>query len=344
MWYYNVFDEDSGPNVFIKRAIINKFSEPFYPIYENDRPMTDVEHKYIIAYDPSTKLDNSIVMVAELFHDEEKGYWVKFVNCVNLVEILKNGEKVLIQKPDQIDMIKNMMLSYNKGSLDYDSIDFLIIDAGAGGGGEDIGQFLMREWIGDDDKRHLGLIDLQDEYMKVREDDYPANIEKLRMFNFKRDKVRAYERAQSAINQGLAIFPNSLNARGELEFEDVDADGNVVIRYEKMDQKEINSLVQMDLAKEELIAMQKIKKQNGTVQFELSQEAKSKDFHDDRADCIAMILDRLMELRADEALQTTKKEEDFSKVYSRGRVNKKNKNPFAGGTNPFLRRNGGRFA
>ena len=138
--------------------------------------MTETEHKYIIAYDPSTKLDNSIVMVAELFHDEEKGYWVKFINCVNLVEVLKNGEKVLIQKPDQIDMIKNMMLDYNKGSLDYESIDFLIIDAGAGGGGEDIGQFLMREWVGSDSKRHLGLIDLQDEYMKVREDDYPANI------------------------------------------------------------------------------------------------------------------------------------------------------------------------
>ena len=100
----------------------------------------------------------------------------------------------------------------------------------------------------------------------------------------------------------------------------------------------------MDLAKEELIAMQKIKKQNGTVQFELSQEAKSKDTHDDRSDCIAMILDRLMELRAEEALQTTKKEEDFSKVYGRGRVGKKNKNPFSGGVNPFLRRNGGRFA
>ena len=93
----------------------------------------------------------------------------------------------------------------------------------------------MREWVGEDSKRHLGLIDLQDEYMKVREDDYPANIQKLRMFNFKRDKVRAYERAQSAINQGLAIFPSSLNARGELEFEDVDAEGNIVIRYEKMD-------------------------------------------------------------------------------------------------------------
>lgn len=285
-------------------------------------------------------------MAAELFHEEEKGYYVKFINCVNLVEVLANGEKVLIQKPDQIDKIKEMMLSYNQGALDYDNIDLFIIDAGAGGGGEDIGQFLMREWIGSDNKRHLGLIDLEDEYMKVREDDYPANIQKLRMFNFKRDKVRAYERAQAAINQGLAIFPNSLNARGELEFEDEDSEGNVIIRHENVDKDELNALVQFDLTKEELIAMQKIKKQNGTVQFELSQEAKSKDCHDDRADCVAMILDRLMELRAQEALQTSQKTEDLSKIYKRGknRNTKGNSNPFIGGKNPFLRRSNGQFA
>ena len=48
--------------------------------------------RYIISYDPSTKLDNSVILIGELFKDEEKGWMVKLVNCVNLIEILKNGD------------------------------------------------------------------------------------------------------------------------------------------------------------------------------------------------------------------------------------------------------------
>ena len=61
-------------------------------------------------------------------------------------------------------------------------------------GGFDISQFLLNDWVGSDGKRHLGLIDEEDPYMKLRADDYPANIRKLQLFNFKRDKVQAYER------------------------------------------------------------------------------------------------------------------------------------------------------
>ena len=334
--YYNRFDNDSNEDAFIKRSVLNKYSKPYYPIFNNDT----LDRTFILAYDPSTKLDNSVVAVAELKHDDEKGYWVEFVNMVNLVEILSNGEKVLIQKPDQVDRIKEMLIDYNQGALDYDNINMLIIDAGAGGGGEDIGQYLMREWVGHDKKRHLGLIDLEDEYMKVREDDYPANVQKLRMFNFKRDKVRAYERAQNAINQGLAIFPTSLNPRMELEFEETDAEGNIRIRYENVNEEERNALIQLDLAKEELVAMVKNKRPNGTVQFDLSPDAKSRNFHDDRADVVCMILDRLMELRATEALQVDKPQSDLAKVYSRGKIQgKASHNPFASGTNPFYDRN-----
>ena len=93
----------------------------------------DGTKKYIIAYDPSSKLDNSIVGIAELFRDEEKGLMLKMVNCVNLIELLPNGEKAIIQKPQQIELIKKMLLDYNRGALDYENIDLFIIDAGAGG-------------------------------------------------------------------------------------------------------------------------------------------------------------------------------------------------------------------
>ena len=44
------------------------------PVFRNDGTK-----RYIVAYDPSTKLDNSIVMIAELFEDEERGYMCKFI-------------------------------------------------------------------------------------------------------------------------------------------------------------------------------------------------------------------------------------------------------------------------
>ena len=295
--------------------------------------------KYIISYDPSSRLDNSVILIGELFNDEERGWMVKLVNCVNLVEVLKNGEKAVIQKPEQIERLKDLILDYNRGTLDYDNIDQLIVDAGAGGGGFDLAQFLMNEWVGKDRKLHIGFIDKEDPYMQLREDDYPGNSEKLKMFNFKRDKVQAYERAQNAINQGLVIFPTSLNARNEIEFEETDVEGNVRIRYEKADKDELNALVQLDLLKEELIAMQKIKKPNGTVQFDLSPDAKSKNFHDDRADACAMLLNRLMEIRANEALVKEAPVSDFKKVFEHSRGMKSNANPFGNmGGNPFAGR------
>lgn len=269
---------------------------------------------------------------------------IKIVNCVNLIELLPNGEKAIIQKPEQIEMIKQILLDYNRGALDYDNINLLQIDAGAGGGGFDISAFLLNEWVDREGKRHLGLIDEEDPYMKLRMDDYPANINKLQLFNFKRDKVQAYERTQAAINQGLVMFPKSLNVRNEMEIEETASDGTVSLRYEKVSFDEMNSLVQIDLAKEEIVAMQKQKRPNGTIVFELSPDAKQKNMHDDRVDCVAMICNRLMELRAQEALTLEEKphtafKDMLEKKMAQG---SKNNNTFgkAGGANPFATKYG----
>lgn len=337
--YYNIFDHDGGEDVFVKRSTILKNSYAFYPEYENDGTK-----KYILAYDPSSKLDNSIVTIAELFRDEQKGLMVKIVNAVNLIEVLPNGDKAIIQKPQQIDMIKALLLDYNRGALDYDNIDQLIIDAGAGGGGFDIAAFLLNEWVDKQNKLHIGLIDEEDPYMKLRIDDYPGNATNLTLFNFKRDKVQAYERTQAAINQGLVMFPKSLNPRGEMEIEESSSDGTLSIRYEKVNLEEMASLTQIDLMKEEAVAMQKQKKPNGTVQFDLSTEAKSKNFHDDRIDTLAMICNRLMELRAQEALTLEEKPHTAFKDMLEKKIAQggKNNNTFgkAGGANPFATKYG----
>lgn len=330
--YNNIFDQDGGSDVFVKRSVINKCCQTYYPVYANEG-----QKKYIIAYDPASKLDNSMIICAELFEDEEKGLMAKFVYAKNLIEIMPNNEKVHMQKPEQIEFLKDLICDFNLNMEDYDGIDILVIDAGAGGGGFDIGQFLMNEWNGKDKKKHKGWIDLNDQYMSLRKYDYPDNINKLKMFNFKRDKVLAYERAQSALNQGLVIIPTDVNVRNELEFETRDEEGSLNIRYEKVDSKDLAVLNEFSLMKEELVATQKTKTNNGNIRFELSPDAKNRNLHDDRADCAVMILNRLMELRAEQVLKADTKSSDFKKIF----INKNNvingpgTSPFKNVGNPF---------
>lgn len=127
--YYNIFDNDGGQDVFVKRSTIRRFSQPFYPEVEGNGVS-----KYIIAYDPATKLDNSVIMVGELFRDEVRGLMIRLVYCRNLVEKLKAGTTAVIQKPEQVEILKQILLKFNKGAeADYDNIDLISIDAGAGG-------------------------------------------------------------------------------------------------------------------------------------------------------------------------------------------------------------------
>lgn len=339
--YYNLFDDSSGPDTFVKRATINKNSVAMYPVFENETG----EQKFICSMDPSGKLDSSIVTVAEVWRDEERGWMGKVVNCQNLIEIRPNGEKMVMQRDQQMDVLKGMILAYNRGALDYENIHKLVIDAGAGGGGEFMASLLMNEWTSSYDnhkKIHRGFIDKTDPFMHLREDDYPGNAENLMMFNFKRDKVEAYQNLQDLINQGLLIFPKSLNTRYEIEFEEENADGEPVIRYEKVDRESMEALIQIDLLKEEICGFTKTKKDNGTVIFETSKEGKSRGLEDNRADTLAQIAFVIMKLRTADALDKDQPTSDFGKVFI-GKKKQQNNHRREKPVNPFITKAGNPF-
>ena len=107
--YKNRFDRDGGEDVFVKRSTILKNSYSYYPVYANDGTYT-----FGIFWDPASKLDNSFVLIAEIIHDEVRGWMAKIVNGVNLIETLPNGDKMVIQKPEQIEIVKQMLLDYNR--------------------------------------------------------------------------------------------------------------------------------------------------------------------------------------------------------------------------------------
>lgn len=325
--YFNKFDLSGGQDALVKRTTILANSYGYHMIFENEG-----DKKYLIAYDPATKLDNSIVGIAELFEDEEKGLMLKMVNLINLIEALPNGDKKVIQKPKQVEIIKNLILAYNGTALDYDNIVNFVIDAGAGGGGFETAQYLLPDWIGEDNRKHIGFIDMNDKYLKEERDNYPGAADKLVMANFTSKKVEMYQACQDMINQGLVMFPKSLNLRGEMEFEVEDNEGNVTFIYERMDSDEIKALVEFDMMKEELISMQKLK-QGNTVKFDLLPSKKAENMHDDRCDVCAMLCWILAKMRAENVLSVDRPKMDLSKIFNHG-VSKQS-NPFSSNTNPF---------
>lgn len=126
--YGNIWSGESGPDCLVTRATIQKISKAMYPEFESDRV-----HKYVIAFDPSAKIDSAVIGVGELFYNDERGLMMKIVNVQNLLEVLENGEKLVIQRPEQIEILKDIILDYNGPNIDYEGLDQVIVDSGGGG-------------------------------------------------------------------------------------------------------------------------------------------------------------------------------------------------------------------
>lgn len=273
--YFNKFDLSGGQDALVKRTTVLANSYGYRPIYYNESG-TQI---FIITYDPSSKIDNSVVLISELIQDPEKGLMLKLVNLINLIDKTPSGDKKVIQKPEQIERIKKLILEYNgRKNPDYTNINRILIDAGSGGGGFDVAQFLLKDWSDEFGFTHRGIIDYEDKYLKEEKDKFPGAADILTLVSFTGKKAEIYQACQDMINQGLVMFPKSLNLKSEMEFEEVDKDGNVKIIMERMDSNEITTLVEFDMLKEELIAMQKTE-QNKVVKFDLLPSKKAENMH-----------------------------------------------------------------
>lgn len=127
-----------------------------------------------------------------------------------------------------------------------------------------------------------------------------------------------------------------------MEFEEEQPDGTIKIITERMNSDEIRSLVEIDLLKEELVAMQKT--QNGsTIKFDLLPSKKLENMHDDRSDVCAMMCWQLAKMRSKDLLHVERGSNQFDKLFKHGvsynsNPLSKNKNPFLNTKpNPFLR-------
>lgn len=311
--YYCEFTTDAGSDAIIRRGVITRNEEVRKPLLYNDTG----DKKFVIAYDPARSRDNSVILVGQLYDFEQvdgsKDIRLKLVNCINLIDV---GKKIKspMQTPDQIEYLKKVILDYNAGADAYGNIVGVYIDAGSGGSGVNIADYLMPDWTDSAGIVHRGLIDKEysDEYVKK----FPNAVDKIRLMSPAGYKSEMYEAMIELMNQDKISFTAQYDHKGYLTVFDLDETKLIKekekisadLRKQKLNEKEFETklneelgkiesvktktvkldwqdeiaLANIDALKEELVNMVRKKRDSGKDSFELTPE-KANKLHDDRA-------------------------------------------------------------
>lgn len=317
--YYCEFSEDAGADAIIKRGVITRNEETRVPLLYNDTG----EKRFILAYDPARSMDNSVIGVMELYPveliDGSVDLRGRVVNCANLMDVGKKL-KTPMQTPDQIRYLKQMILDYNAGIDTYGNIVNIYIDAGSGGGGVNIADYLMQDWETADGIVHRGLIDR--EYSADYVPRFPNAVDKVKLLSPTAYKSVIYESLIEMMNQNKISFTAAYDNKGYLTLFDIDEATlakekeriteklqkkklnqqqfeeqlaaeldkvqSVNTRIQKLSWQEELALANIDCMKEEVVNMVRKKRESGRDSFELTPE-KARILHDDRSYVLAMM-------------------------------------------------------
>jgi hypothetical protein len=318
--YYNHFDKDGGDKAPIKRVDILRNSHIYVPELIN----TDLSRKryYGISYDPAHNFDNSIISVGEYYKDD-KGEWrLKLINCINLTDIEKK-KKTPMKQPEQIDKLKETILNYNgEGEADYSNIECVIIDSGSGGGGNTVPDYFYEDWKGIDGKMHKGLVDIDSKPEDSQK--YPDAIDKLRLIEPRKYRNTIFDDFINMLLLGVIEFPAEYDNKPYLmlpiegdDIEEVDEETSEVKKVKSIQYKRYNlsfdeqlALTQLEMAKEELIAVRSTGK-SGNTSYLLPSDIVGCKLKDDRAYSIALLAHHLVELRRENITNKKVKQESM---------------------------------
>lgn len=289
--YYNQFTTEGGNNQPIKRAEIIKNSQVRMPVLCND---TGEKRKFVISYDPARSYDNSVVSVGELIEDEHVGLKLRIQNCVSLVDIGKKN-KTPMRTPEQVDYIKNLLLNYNgTGFADYENVEKLLIDSGAGGAGVNIADYFMEDWTDNKGQEHRGMIDKVESAEYVSK--FPNAVDKLKLVSPKKYRTEMFDAFIEMLNLGLIEFTDSYDLKGYLNMPLEKDKDNIEYKRINLSLEEEIALKNIDIAKEELVLIYRFDSSTGGYRYDLPQDKKA-NTHDDRAYTFAMLGWYLKEMR-----------------------------------------------
>ena len=327
--YYNIFTSDGGADAIFKRSMIVKNSTIRPPIMFNDTK----DRLFALAYDPARSMDNSFVLVGEYYKDSSDNWRMRIANGINFMDLSKKN-KTPMRTPEQVKKLKQLILDYNgDGVDDYTNISNIFIDAGSGGAGVNIADYLMEDWYeegheGEQKYLHRGLIDKEQSSDYVKK--FPNAVDKIKLLPPTMYKSIIYEAAIEMMRLDLIDFTAEYYNKGYLTMLDIDekemakAKKDLIAKYkdksmskgeldrlveEELQERNLAStkiyklspdeelgLVQIDSLKEEMVNMVRKKRESGKDGFELSTEKQNK-LHDDRSYCFSMLCYGLSELR-----------------------------------------------
>lgn len=327
--YYNIFTSDGGAAAIFKRSMIVKNSTIRPPIMFNDTK----DRLFALAYDPARSMDNSFVLVGEYYKDSSDNWRMRIANGINFMDLSKKN-KTPMRTPEQVKKLKQLILDYNgDGVDDYTNISNIFIDAGSGGAGVNIADYLMEDWYeegheGEQKYLHRGLIDKEQSSDYVKK--FPNAVDKIKLLPPTMYKSIIYEAAIEMMRLDLIDFTAEYDNKGYLTMLDIDekemakAKKDLIAKYkdksmskseldrlveEELQERNLAStkiyklspdeelgLVQIDSLKEEMVNMVRKKRESGKDGFELSTEKQNK-LHDDRSYCFSMLCYGLSELR-----------------------------------------------
>lgn len=327
--YYNIFTSDGGADAIFKRSMIVKNSTIRPPIMFNDTK----DRLFALAYDPARSMDNSFVLVGEYYKDSSDNWRMRIANGINFMDLSKKN-KTPMRTPEQVKKLKQLILDYNgDGVDDYTNISNIFIDAGSGGAGVNIADYLMEDWYeegheGEQKYLHRGLIDKKQSSDYVKK--FPNAVDKIKLLPPTMYKSIIYEAAIEMMRLDLIDFTAEYDNKGYLTMLDIDekemakAKKDLIAKYkdksmskgeldrlveEELQERNLAStkiyklspdeelgLVQIDSLKEEMVNMVRKKRESGKDGFELSTEKQNK-LHDDRSYCFSMLCYGLSELR-----------------------------------------------
>lgn len=301
--YFNKFQTDGGESQIIKWAAIRRNETFTLPQLANNG-----DEKFALALDPARTTHNSILTAMKILYDEEFGYYGEIVNCTNLIDLGKR-KKTPMKTPDQIKYIKQAILDYNGNARDYDNIEAILVDSGAGGGG--ISAFadnFLEDWTDSKGVKHRGLIDPNHEEYVNEVRNYPNAIQKLRLISPQKYKKQMVEEFIELMRIDAIKFPKEYNGKAEIA---VTAPGDkkdeVNVKYRTLSIEEQVALINIDIMKTEITSIHRFENPEKTsIRYALPKD-KEKIIGDDRFYTIIMLAHYLYELRRKDQLGRTKR-------------------------------------
>ena len=293
---FNKFRKDGGQNAVVKMDVLIRNSDVRPPLLFNDTG----KKKFIFCYDPARNFDGSVLSIFQVMDNKEFGYWLQLENVVSMVDI-NSKNKTPLPMPQQLEIIKELMIKYNgERAAEWENIEFYI-DAGSGGGGiSAVADQLMEGWTDKNGIKHRGIIDPEHKQYETARKKYTNAMPIVHLIDPQGYKKVIYDALQKMANLNL------------IKFTDYDNKDHIVLdkkngEFEKYELSfdEKLALTNINLLKMETSYMCRYDTPNGGVQYELAKDKKN-TMHDDKAYTLAMGAYALAKLRREDLLQKPK--------------------------------------